>query len=488
MRHLRPLLGRLALGLAAGLALCACGADLCAGDPKKDPDPLAKRRDSANRKWADEHADLGAFCHGKKLYREAAAEYEKALARWADQPSARARLGFKKDEAGAWVADPKAQVKRTNEVTGEAEAKAIKEYQDRLAKVEKHAGDDYWQVGKAFADAGRKEEAESLWRLAMGYDPDHAKVREALGYSKEDGKWVSPEEKAARDQVVQKIKQAGDGEEIPGESDEEHALGMKLSKRKSEHFRILAYFDQEKTKELVRLAETTFAEFHALFEQERPVLSHIEGVVLQTEAQHCLYVDKVSTEDPREKEATKKLAGEIGFDPDHFEGYEGEHGHDYPKDFTVHDTTHLLFTAYLGVGGDKLKGWLYEGMAYWFSARITNTALEYCIGQESGAMGGGREFEDPRTWRGTVKEEVKKGGGPDMRAALSASINSLTPSTVLKGWSVIDFFLAKHKKEFFAFLDGLRHNHDQEAALKDATGWGYADLEREWKKYVLENY
>ncbi|MBI3268596.1 MAG: hypothetical protein HYZ53_06210 [Planctomycetes bacterium] len=483
MRSPRTRLGSVGAVLLLGLLAAALPAE----EPKKDVDPLAKRRDNLARKWADEHAGIGDFCFGRKLFKEAATQYAQALERWPDQPTARARLGWKKDGA-SWVEDPKAQVKKTNEVTGDAEAKLLKEYEDRLGKLGKKAAEDHWQLGKALDEAKRRPEAEEAWRLAMAYDGEHAKAREALGFTKENGRWVSPEERAERDKVAQRVKQAGEGKEVPGESEIERALGVKLSKRESEHFLIQAYFDQERTKELIRLAEATWVEFHAVFEETQPVVSHIEVIALQSEAQHALYVDKISAVDAREKESVKKMAGDISLSPPRSEGWEGDRGHEYPRDFTVHDTAHVLFLTYMGNWTAHPKGWLYEGTAYWFSAKIAGSAMSYCIGGETGALGAGRDFANPATWRGTVKESIRKGGSPDMRTTLMIGLNSLSETTVMKAWSVIDFLLAKHKKAFLELLAALRAEKEQDGALKAATGWTYADLEREWRKYVLENY
>lgn len=471
---------------------------LRADDPKPGEDPLAKRLAAANRKWADEHAALGEFCAGKKLFREAVGEYSTALLRWPAHAAARAYLGYKPQDAG-WVEDPAAQVKRANEVTGDTEARLLREYEDRLARLGKRAGADYGQIAQAFvAGARRKEEAEKLWQLALDYDSEHVQAREALGFKKEEGRWVGAEERAERERIAQAVKQASDGQEVADESAVERAVGMKLTKRQSDHFVIQAYCDPVRTKELVRLAETTWAEFHALTEMKKPILGRIEGLVFQTSGQHEKYVEKVSPAPAAQKENMKRLAGDLNWDPLRFEGYESDRGPGYPRDFTVHDTAHLLLLGYSEVPGAKLKAWLYEGMALYFTERITHTAIQFCVASAdpksgSSAQGGGgaaakRDLTDTKTWRKMLKEQVRADQTYGLPSLVQAGTDAMSQAMAVQSWSLVEFLLTRHRKEFLVFVSGLRVGKEQGAAMRDAMGVGFVELEREWKRYVLANY
>jgi hypothetical protein len=51
-------------------------------------------------------------------------------------------------------------------------------------------------------------------------------------------------------------------------------------------------------------------------------------------------------------------------------------------------------------------------------------------------------------------------------------------------YTLVDFLVTAGKVRFKKFIDALKDGKDQKAALQEAYGWTFADLERRWRVYV----
>lgn len=496
LRHALPLVLLL-------LALALAGARRApAEDPKKEPTAeeklqqafAAKRRDVA-RRTATARVEAADFCFGKKLFEVSALEYGLALQLDPENSRARERLGFKK-VAGKWEEKPSGAAKIKNECPPDEVNNISSELRDRSKKPFAKAADEWFELGKWARERKLiEEEAKSAFREAIGFLPDHAKAREALGFAREGDKWVSADDRAAAGDMKKKVGAAKDGDEVKEETEEEKAVGAKLAKRRSPHFLIQGAFSQDDVKTWTRLAETVFDEFHALLEvpTDKPVIDEpIRGTLLDTQAQHAGYVDKMMEGSPGQKDWYKKGGGQWLPSPPSFEGWPAGQGKESLPDMTVHMSVHVLFQYYMAQGANNVAPWLYESMAYLFTVRLERTALTHCITQSTG--GGGKEGmpHDAGHWKESTRASVQKGGDPPIGRMLSAGINSIQGDLLLKGWSMIDWWLATRKADFLKFLAALRESAPgsdaQLAAWKTAFGCTPEESEAEWRKWVQANY
>ncbi|MBI3273292.1 MAG: hypothetical protein HYZ53_30160 [Planctomycetes bacterium] len=488
---------------AAAVALLALAALSRAwgDDPPKTPTPEEKLRQSYESRLRDRSRDAASarvaaaeFCYGKKLYEVAALEYELALKLDPTNAKAHERLGYKKTAAG-WEEKPSGTAKRKNECPANEVNNLTSDYNDRTRKTYPKIADEFFELGKWCRERKLEEEAKGAWREALGFAPDHAKAREALGFKKEGDKWVSADDRAAADAMKKKVAGAKEGEEIAQPSEDEKKLGFPLAKRKGAHFVLQAAFGQDDVKEWMKLAEAAFDDFHALLEvpADHPVVEEpITGFLLDTKSQHEAYVDKLTDGSPGQKDFMKKGGGQVEFSPPRFEGWKGGAAKEELADITVHMSVHVLFQYYMALGADNVMPWLYESMAYTFTVRLRRSALTHCITQSTG--GGGKE-EMPRDaghWKQAMKESVRKGQDPAVDRMLTAGINSIQGDLLLKGWSMLDWMLATRKEAFLKFLSTMKEapkdGKAQLTAWKAAFGKSPEECEVEWRAWVLSTY
>ncbi len=156
-------------------------------------------------------------------------------------------------------------------------------------------------------------------------------------------------------------------------------------------------------------------------------------------------------------------------------------------DFAIHDTTHILWAYCAGNDVAAAHAWMFEGLAYCMSAKLNQTASTFCIAQQSGA-GGGKSVGAPPGWKALIKQGLKDGSDPDMRAVLNAQQNSLNSGLAVKAWSLLDWFFSAKKKEFLRFLGMVKSQKPQDQALVEAFGGSYDKLQGDWAAWVKANY
>lgn len=473
--------------IALVLALVAGAA---AAQDDKSKQEYQTRLDGLQKKCARSVADVGTWVAGKKMFNLAIPCWEKAITLEPDNTAARKGLGFKK-QGDAWVQDPSVTVKRGKEAPAAQQAAIEDECQKRLAKIDKTAGEDFYQLGKWAKGKKMDAEAEQGFRDAISWDGEHEAARKELGFAKENGVWVSADDKAQREAAKQKLAGAGEGDEWTDETDVEKALGVKLNKRKSARFQIWARFDQKELKETMRLAETTWVEFHKLMEipdGQDAAPPPLDLVLLDSQALHEAYVDKLSGFSEDRKVWGKKMGGVMSLTPPRCECQCEAGGAEYGKDFAIHATTHMLWGNYVGGEVTNRYAWLYEALAYYMSAKIHNSASTECIAQGTGGGPGPKSFGLPVGWKDLTKKAIKDGTDPDIRATLNATVNTLSVARTVKAWSLLDWIFTTRKKEFFKFLSALQAGTDQEKALKETFGMDMGELQAEWAKWALATY
>lgn len=456
---------------------------------------MESKRKDVSKKSASAHATLGDWCHGKKLFEAALAEFKRSLEFDPDQSKARERLGFVKKD-GQWSEDPKKAPKKKDEAPESTKYALLDEYKLKAKKEADTLANSWCDFGDYCKKAGFETEAKDAWRVAIDYARDHAKAREALGFKKEaSGAWVDAGDRAEKDAMQKKAAEVAGGEVIQKETADDKVLGKKTTKRQSTHFFFQTTLPEALLPELIKLAELTRDQFYAEFEvpTDRNLVEKIVwGVLLNTKEEHDKWIDGMMDGSDGNRDWYKRGGGFWKPEPPQYEGYKGQESDEGVKDFVVHYTAHVFFHYYMIPKSDNVKPWLYEGMGHYFTHKIMRTGLTNCIVQSTG--GGGKKGvpRDSDYWKQFIREAVTTGADPEMNRVMIVGVNELDGETLVKAWSVLDFLMTTRKKDFFTFLERLKEadgtDKGQEEALKSALGWGYAELDHEWELYVKKNY
>ena len=97
-------------------------------------------------------------------------------------------------------------------------------------------------------------------------------------------------------------------------------------------------------------------------------------------------------------------------------------------------------------------------------------------------------------WHQMIREQIWLGDDPPIKASIGNAVSTMLWRSRLKGWSLVDFLLAEHRKKFNEFLKAVDFKTRDP---KDPTGektffkvfeWSPEELEMRWRRFVLENY
>lgn len=474
----------LAVAVAA-LALVPVFRPASGDDPKVDPKTEYPKRAAELRKKAAKGVyEAATFAFDKKCFMLANQQFEKVIALDPDHEGARKKLGHKKQD-GKWAKDPSAKVKGVNDAPSDVVDQVKDAVEKKLSDLGKKSGGEFVTLAEWCEKNGLADEAKAHYTEALDYDPNSEKARKALGFTKQGGHWVAGGDKKAKESVAETLKKAPEGTEVKETSDVEQKTSLKLNKRKSEHFFLQGHFPQETVKYHVRLAETTYTQFLQVFDLPEERLSGEYVIVhLATQADHEKYIDVFGDGTAEYKRFLKKCSGYI--QPGECENW--QNGDDQSEaDATVHDAAHMLFGR---LGGFNQKPWLYEGMAYFFSGLILGTARTHCVGTETVQGAAGFGGMDTAGWKAEIRDSVAKGNDPDIYAVMNSSIESISQVQIVKGWSLIDFFVADPERveNFKIFCQRTSSGLAQEKALSETFHWDYGTLNDEWRKYVRATY
>ncbi|KAF0242315.1 MAG: hypothetical protein FD180_3972 [Planctomycetota bacterium] len=470
--------------MPGAVALLSCLFAL-AGDP---PDPKAewqKKWDAAVKNAAKEHAGLAKVAWSRKLYAVALEDNEKAVTLDPGNADAQKGLG-KMNEGGVWIDDPKATVKKKNE----GKESDIDAAMAALGEKRKSAYGKIVKELEATGDFAVKnklaEEEKKSWKLVIEYDENHEKARKGLGYEKQDGRWVPPEDVEKRKDGAKKVAGADEGKPDENPSEVENRTGFKMTKRRSSHYFVQGTYSEAEIKELVKCAEGARTAFLETFELKADDLDNsVDMIFVKTEEQHKKFVD--TCEELENKGAYRDMGGVTLYHPTHMsEAVQGGGNWRYVKDVCAHDAIHHLWSFWAGNVGNA---WLDEGLSYWFTDRLLKSADTHCIQFALSGGGAGKSWDNVLDWRALIKEMLDTNANPDIQEVMEGHINSLNAKKGCKAWSLVDYMLQARKKEFFKFIQSMQEGDKQEEALKKAFGVeGYKDFDGKWKEWVWKNY
>lgn len=164
--------------------------------PAAEPDARSEyeKLKASARRDANAQVDLALWCERNGLTPEKFKHL--ALALTADPGHAKARglMGLM-EVAGRWETPAQAAEARAKD---EAIAKALAEYADRRARVKENDADGQTHLAAWCEQNGLADEARAHWSIATRLDPSRSTAWRKLGFRKQDGRWVLPEQVAAR--------------------------------------------------------------------------------------------------------------------------------------------------------------------------------------------------------------------------------------------------------------------------------------------------
>jgi hypothetical protein len=475
---------RRVLPLIALLAAFVLAATVVTAKEEKKPSELyAEKEQKFSADVAKRYAGVAKWDLKNKLYQFAIMDYESALEYDSRNKDARKYLGYVRRK-GQWVVDPaKApKIKQNQKPQNWTDSDMKKLYEERdelLEGVKAYAAGKYAELGIWCRKKGLDLQGKKAFEVALKNDPDCEKARRALGHVCIDGEWLTPKQAQAR-------KEAKEGRLVEGGSVWEGALGLRLKKSESGHFRIETVFTVDELKRYIKECETTYAYF--LRDMGRSPTKEVwpgrkaRFLVLATEPQWHAWVDRFGG---RDKEFTKKLKGSTNRVGISGAQYQGDGNVDSTVDMLVHRTTHFLVYHELGLD----QCWIQEGFAYYYTVKVLNSTRTHCVARDPYSnVRNDQDWGDSNNWKDLIKQAVRDGEDFDLRQLLGLKITGMKQPQAVKSWSMITWFFDHQKEAFMKWMELVANGMDQEKAFKECFGKALEELDREWREYVLENY
>ncbi|MEM1453398.1 MAG: hypothetical protein AAF726_23470 [Planctomycetota bacterium] len=169
---------------------------------------------------------------------------------------------------------------------------------------------------------------------------------------------------------------------------------------------------------------------------------------------------------------------------------ESLHGH------VVFNTTQMLLNSFKHYSYDK-PIWVREGASHYFERNINPRFNTFDAAEGSAAAKISKS-----DWKGPTAKLVKSGKAPSFASLVKKrSFAELEKDDHLATWSIVDFLVAAHPEflpAYFARIAGLKNAeflddatdlpNVERTAFKELLGMSYAQFERAWHAWVLENY
>jgi len=133
------------------------------------------------------------------------------------------------------------------------------------------------------------------------------------------------------------------------------------------------------------------------------------------------------------------------------------------QELFAHEGTHAFFELYKTPG--RLPLWLHEGLAEYMTT-VNDRALRAA------------------KWPPAARVAARVKPIAPLLAAEAGDDLSLEEYSV--AFTLVDFLLAEGRPKFKVFIDALKEGKQQDAALREAYGFGLADLERRWRGHAKQ--
>lgn len=477
--------------VALGLAPSGSALAQQSGDDRSPQQIYEEKAAKIKKALADKHADIGNYLAGQKMHEWGRKEYYNAL--WFEPAHEKANkgLGFTvwNEMEKKWESDPDAKPPEIRNLKkGDDADRVWAEYQKKLEALRKSIGKMYEELGE-WCDKklpSEKDKAEDAFKLAIEYDPLNKDARKRMGHVKiEGGGWFSKEEVERRKRMKEGVAKAPKGQAENTQTDTEQKLSLAMKKQASEHFLIEApHLDEKTLQTLIQYAEHAYAMFCEVYNQTALFGQRQNLTILQNRGQHEKWVDAYVTNASPE---FKKLAREsIGVGD---ECYQGDRGQTELEDWVIHRVVMKCSEAL--AGGER--HWLHEGLAYYFSRLMHDTALTHCTDlQGTGAGGSRKNYSDASTWHIVIKEWLRTGkDDPDINKIIKCNkLSELKGGDPVKSWSLVEFLTVDHREKFIDFMQRVRalRQEDDEKTFQKVFRWTLGELDNRWKIYARAAY
>jgi hypothetical protein len=478
-----------ALGLAA----------LLPGFQGAPQDEYKTKLAALSKSTAAKHYSIADYLAGASMHIWSREQLYKTIEFDPDHEGARKKLGFKKNDEGAWESDPNAKQEFGNKKKGEDAERVRKQYVDRLDSAGRDLSRQWGDLALFCKKNSMAAESAAAFMKALEYDPANATARKELGYEKDaKGVWMSKTERELRKQMKDGIPKAPTGAAASGETDTEKGMSLKMKKRESEHFFVEApHLKEEQLGGLLQHAEHAYAMFHKVFVQEDLFGGRKLGfVALKDKAQHTAYVNAFYKADAAHMKLALDARATGGWP--RCEIYQETAPDSLLQDWVIHSSVEALLRFWCG----ERYCWILEGMALHFTRLMKDSAQLHCVDLAgTSPQNKGKNYSDPADWPVICRVWVRENKDPDLTSILKrTNFGEFDGADAVKSWSMVEFLLAQHREKFIEFLTTLHDLHEPkegkavveggivEAALKKVWGWTINDLDYRWKQYVKVAY
>jgi tetratricopeptide (TPR) repeat protein len=453
-----------------------------------DDEPAAKLASKAKpllRPVQSAHAKLASVAAKLGLMRIACRHYFEVLELDPDDGTARRALGFKKS-GGEWTLD--GPLPKVDKVKGEDYTKAAKEFAALEAKEFKALAKPFVTLAREATTLQLTQQATEYYQRALGYDPNDASAREALGHRLNKQKhWVVSNQ--ANWLLTESIDK-GEMDSTPTEF--ENQLNLKLTRRNSKRFYIAGPWSSEIMTEMCISANAAINSFHSLFGLKSflPIVSggkQIKQFFMPGEKDYTAFIAAFSEDDERRKKFISSLR---------FCTVRPHNIHlinKLEKDEAAFRNDRVVYLA-----GNKLAHalcgdappWIAEGVAWGLTLRILGTKLSFSVSlADTTTDYGAKNWSDHKNWRTYLREMVLIGDSPAPSAVFNTKDwNAISNDTAAYAWSMVDFLWQTMPEQFSSYCLLLGNGKQPEEASREAFGMGITELDAAWRAYVRRNY
>ena len=151
----------------------------------------------------------------------------------------------------------------------------------------------------------------------------------------------------------------------------------------------------------------------------------------------------------------------------------------------VHQTAHcLLSNVFDGIWpGNIGGGWIDEGLAHWYETSLFGGVRHYCY-VESDSI---RNFKFGR-WEPEVRIAVDRDEQLGFLSVTGRNTVDMTPEERMYAWSFVDYLLRAKPGSIGVIARAVKQKKSVKAALDEGLGVTPFELERDWKRWVVETY
>lgn len=472
---MRPILAAFALAAAAAA---------CRGEDAEELE-YQRRWKSAASSVARLQRFAARWCADNGLEGAATNEWEASLELEPDNEDARKALGFRRVK-GEWTRDEGFALERENRGEPKAVEEALDTYRKKRAGIVTAAERELVPLAKWAADRGFKERARRLWGLVRTFDPDNADACEAVGWKKAGARWFPPDEAAQRTAALALLENGDGGKASKQASKLTEPMEAKFERRRSGHFTFEGRATQDQLAEWLRGAEAARSIlFELLAPDEGTKAGSATGVFLTSQAEHVKFLEKCTPLSEDERHTHESLGGWASAGPDiAWEIWTRGELPEYHREAAIHISVHLLFQHTWSLA--KPPAWLNEGLALWFTDRLTGSALARCTDLKGNTMGDDRS---PSTagWRARLRARLREATAPRLRAVFRSHADDLDLDRMIVAWSFVSW-LATQPEAFRKFVRSLSGGEEPVDALFEALGVdSYEVLQSRWEAWAREN-